>query len=156
MARSILAPFATFLFVLALGFAGITWWALESGGVAIIETTRDDGSSRRTHLWFSEHGEDFWLEAGTPANGWYVDATSRHDVGIEIEGVMVRGWVEPVIEPGASDWVRILMRRKYGVRDQWVGLFVDSSESVAVRFHPRDDPPAPRADRRATGAVELE
>jgi len=128
----------TFVLVLAAGFAGITWWALESGEVVIIETTRADGTSRRTHIWFAEHGDEFWLEAGTPSNGWYVDIVRDPEVALEVEGVTVRGSVEPVFEQGASGWVRILLRRKYGIRDRIVGLFVDSSQSIAVRFHLRE------------------
>ncbi len=129
------APVLTFFVVLMLGLVGLTWWALESGGVAVVETTREDGQLRRTHVWFAEHGDEFWLEAGAPTNAWYVDALRDPRITLEIEGVRVSGELEPVLDHGASEWVRTLMRRKYGVRDDWVGSFVDASGSVAVRFH---------------------
>jgi len=118
-----------------MGLAVLTWWALESGGVAIIETRGAGGEVRRTHVWFVEHGDEFWLEAGAPDNGWFVDVQQRPEVTVEIDGVRVPGRAEPVYEQGARGWVRILMRRKYGVRDRWVSVFVDPDASTPVRFH---------------------
>ena len=31
-----------------------------------------------------------------------------------------------------------LLREKYGLRDRWVGLLVDTSDSLAVRLSPAD------------------
>jgi len=32
--------------------------------------------------------------------------------------------------------IRALLREKYGLRDRWVGLFVDQSRSLVVRLGP--------------------
>jgi hypothetical protein len=133
------APLLTFALVLVLGFVGLTWWALESGGVVIAETTREDGTKRLTHIWFAEHEDAFWLEAGAPSNGWYLDALRNPQVSLEIGGVAVTGLWAPVLDRGARDWVRTLLRRKYGVRDRWVEMFVEASQSIAVRFYMTND-----------------
>jgi len=38
--------------LLLLAFVGVTGWALESGGVAVVETRRPDGSTRSTQVWY--------------------------------------------------------------------------------------------------------
>jgi hypothetical protein len=61
------------VFLLLLAFVGLTWWALESSGVAVLETRRPDGSTRSTHVWHVTHNGEVWLEAGTPENAWFQD-----------------------------------------------------------------------------------
>ena len=53
------------------GFVAVTWWVLEAGGVAVIETRSPDGMLRSTHVWYAEPDGELWLEAGTPENPWY-------------------------------------------------------------------------------------
>jgi len=38
--------------LLLLALVGVTGWALESGGGAVVETRRPDGSTRSTHVWY--------------------------------------------------------------------------------------------------------
>jgi len=125
--------------VLLAAFVATTWWALEADGVLVIETLREDGSVRATHVWYVEEAGQLWLEAGSPENGWFVDVEAR-------PGVIVR-WEEGPREYGAlpassapnHDWIRSAIRAKYGFRDWWVNRIVDTSESVAVRLVPVED-----------------
>jgi hypothetical protein len=115
---------------------GTTWWALEADGVGIITTRAADGTLRATHVWFAENEGELWLEAGTPENPWFLDALRDPQVSfsaLEYSGAYV---AEPIESPHARDRIRMLLRSKYGMRDRWVGLFVDSSGSVAVRLVP--------------------
>ena len=43
---------------LLAAFGATTWWALESGGVAVIETRAPDGTVRSTHVWYAEPNEE--------------------------------------------------------------------------------------------------
>jgi hypothetical protein len=123
---------------LAGAFVAATWWALEAGGVARVETRSADGSTRTTHVWYVEPDGELWLEAGTPENPWYRDVLADPTVTLSAEGRSVRHRAEVVDTPAARHRVRSLLREKYGLRDRWVGLLVDSSRSVAVRLRPME------------------
>jgi hypothetical protein len=120
------------LVVLALG----TWLALEWSGVAIITTHPIEGEARETHVWFAQTDDGLWLEAGAPENPWFLDVQSNPSVSIEAEGISGAYRVEVVSGHEAARRVRSLFREKYGTRDLWVGLFVESAASTAVRLHP--------------------
>ncbi|MCG8589126.1 MAG: hypothetical protein MJE66_07525 [Proteobacteria bacterium] len=126
-----------FLSTLAI-FAGVSWWALESSGVAVVVTRASDGSPRSTHVWYAELDGELWLEAGAPENGWFQDIQRHATLALKRDGVEAEFEAVPV--PGAGDRVRRALRDKYGVRDRIVGLWVDSSRSVAVRLQPRPGP----------------
>ena len=68
------------LAALTAGIGATTWWALESGGVAVIETQTPGGSVRSTHVWYVEDNGELWLEAGTPENAWFLDAQQNPTV----------------------------------------------------------------------------
>ena len=121
---------------LALLLAGFTWWALEWSGVAVIETEAPDGTQRSTHVWYIEPAGELWLEAGTPDNGWFLDIQRNRELQFSSQDRSGRFTAKPVVEADAHEMVRTLTRQKYGIRDAWVGLFVDSSESIAVRLLP--------------------
>jgi hypothetical protein len=126
-----------------LAVAGVTWLALESGGVAIIETLGSDGAPRSTHVWFVEHDGELWLEAGTRENGWFVDVLVDPELAFDGPARAGRYRAHPVENPVAHKRIRTLIRDKYGWRDWWVGfLIVDSSQSVAVRLDRLDDSPS--------------
>ena len=124
------------LAALVLGLAGATWWALESGGVAVLETRRADGAPRRTHVWVAEEEGELWLEAATPERAWLQDVQRSPEV------VLTRGAraerFRAVPAPGERERARVraLLRRQYGLRDAWVGLVQDTSRAVAVRLAP--------------------
>ena len=123
-------------------FGLITWWALESSGVAVLETRAPDGSLRSTHVWFAEPNGELWLEAGTPKNSWYLDI--QRDPHVSFSSLQRSGQyiAQRVQDPGAHGQIRSLLREKYGVRDWWIGLIFDTSRSVAVQLvRPRKHSP---------------
>ena len=120
----------------ALGL--ITWWALESSGVAVLETRALDGSLRSTHIWFGEPNGELWLEAGTPMNSWYADIQRDPQVSFSSPQRSGQYIAQRVQDPGAHDQIRSLLREKYGVRDWWIDLLFDVSGSVAVQLVPRE------------------
>lgn len=121
---------------LVVAFVAITWFALESGGVAIVETRAADGSIRSTHVWFAEPPGELWLEAGSPQNPWFEDLGRDPSISLRAEGRAGAYLATPVEEPAARARIRALLREKYGLRDRWVGLFVDQSKSLVVRLDP--------------------
>ncbi len=128
--KSVLIGVATLL----AAFGATTWWALESGGVAVIETRTPDDSVRSTHVWYTEPNGELWLEAGTPKNGWFLDVQENPDVRFQANGQSARYVARPVEDASGHDRIRSLIREKYGFRDRWIGLVVDTSRSVAVRL----------------------
>jgi len=125
---------ATVLLLLLAAFAATTWWALESGGVAIVQTRPPGGGVRDTHVWYTESNGELWLEAGSPENGWFVDVESDPALTFTVDGRSRRTIAVAVDEPSGHPKIRALIREKYGFRDWWVGLIVDTSRSVAVRL----------------------
>ena len=124
-------------FALLAAFVVITWWALESGGVAIVETQAHDGTVRSTHIWYADSDGELWLEAGTPENAWFVDLQSNPQLRLKIGEHSQPYTAEVIGAPSGHGRIRALMRRKYGFRDRWVGAIVDTSSSIAVRLQPR-------------------
>ena len=139
MRNAITAAFGSLLALL-----GLTWWSLESSEVAVLHSRRADGSIRSTHVWHVSSGGELWVEAGTPENGWFQDVQHSPEVALTIDGRRSDYLAEPRRDPGSHARIRSLLRRKYGYRDRWVGLLVDSSRSIAVRMHPRGGSGAPR------------
>ncbi len=117
-------------------FGLITWWALESSGVAVLETRATDGSPRSTHVWFAEPNGELWLEAGTPENSWYLDI--QRDPLVSFSSLQRSGQyiAQRVQHPAAHGQIRSLLRDKYGMRDWWIDLLFDTSRSVAVQLVP--------------------
>jgi hypothetical protein len=66
-------PVLIVVITLVAAFGATTWWALESGGVAVIETRTPRGTVRSTHVWYTKPTKELWLEAGTPENAWFQD-----------------------------------------------------------------------------------
>ena len=128
--------------VAVVGFVAITWWALEADGVAVLETRRADGTPRETHVWYVVRDGELWVEAGAPENGWFVDV--QQDPVLELRSDELGGAFSGTYrarvdgDPGAAPRLRADLREKYGLRDRWVGLLVDSSRSRAVQLHPSD------------------
>jgi len=130
----------TLIAVTALGvaFGATTWWALESWGVAVIETKTPGGTVRSTHVWYADTNGELWLEAGTPQNAWFQDVQQNPGLILKANGRFARYIAQPVDDPSGHSRVRSLIREKYGFRDLWVGLIVDTSRSVAVRLLPEE------------------
>jgi hypothetical protein len=121
---------------LVIGFVAITWLALEAGGVAIVATRAEDGSTRETHVWFVAPDGELWLEAGSPENPWFADLGRDPRLALRAEGVEGVYVAERRDDAGSRARVRALLREKYGLRDAWVGLFVDQSKSLVVQLSP--------------------
>jgi hypothetical protein len=123
------------LAALLLALAGISYLALESGEVAVVETRGARGEIRSTHVWHVEHDGELWLEAGTPDNGWFVDLLSDPTLTLRASGRSGRYRAHPVENPVVHQRIRSLLREKYGWRDWWVGfLIVDSAGTIPVRL----------------------
>lgn len=126
--------------IAVLLFAGVTGWALEWDGVMIVTTRAPDGTPRETHIWYAQEGDRLWLEAGLPDNPWYLDVQREPHVTLAAEGVS--GEYELATVPGRKPaaHVRALMRHKYGLRDRFVLLFVDASQTTALLAIPETPP----------------
>jgi hypothetical protein len=121
---------------LLVAFVVVTTWALESGGVAVIMTHAPGGELRSTHVWYAESDGELWIEAGTPENAWFTDAQRDPRIAFSADRRSGNYLAEPVYDLGAHTRMRGWLCEKYGLRDYWVGLLVDSSISVAVRLNP--------------------
>jgi hypothetical protein len=120
--------------LLLLAIGSITWWALESGDVAIIETRRSDGSVRETRVWWFEASGQLWLEAGSPSNGWFEDVSANPHIVIRRDGPPEEYVAVIVPEITHHAWVRSAIRERYGFRDWWINRLIDTSQSAAVRL----------------------
>lgn len=121
---------------LLVGFGVVTFAALESGGVARLETRAPDGTARRTRVWVAEAEGVLWLEAATPEREWYRDVLLDPVVSLDRDGRAEAFRATP--EPGeaARRRLRGWLRERYGWRDAFVGLLQDTSRSIAVRLEP--------------------
>ena len=120
--------------VIVSSFILLTWWALEWDGVAILETQTADGGVRSTHVWYAEPDGELWVEAGTPENGWFVDIQKDATVSFHTPERSGKFIAEPIPGDDAHQRIRDLLREKYGLRDWWIGVLFDTSQSVAVRM----------------------
>jgi hypothetical protein len=143
--KASLASIAALLVAFVLVTVVVTAWALEAGGVAVIATHAPGGELRSTHVWYAESARELWLEAGTPENPWFTDAQHELQIRFSAEGRSGDYLAEPVYDSEAHTRMRSGLSEKYGWRDRWLGLFVDTTHSVAVRLIPV----APGRDRGA-------
>jgi hypothetical protein len=120
----------------AVAFAAVTWIALESGGVAVLETRAPDGTARTTRVWVAEDDGSLLVEAASAERPWYRDVLLDPMVSLTREGRVEAFRAAP--EPGDAGHrrVREALRARYGWRDLWVGLIQDTSGSIAVRLEP--------------------
>lgn len=126
----------------------VTYVALESSGVALLDTTAPSGETRTTHVWYVDANGTRWLEAGTPRNPWYTDVLDRPELRLHVAENTSVFVAEPDREPepgvDGHEWIRARMREKYGWRDRWVSLLFDTTQSIAVRLAAKPSPaPAP-------------
>ena len=120
---------------LLVAFAAVTWWALESGGVAVLRTQRPDGSLRTTHVWYADADGVTWIEAANPQREFIADLRRYPEALLKREGSEGSYRAEVSRTPEDHARVRALLREKYGARDAWVGLLADTSHSLAVKLH---------------------
>lgn len=142
MKPSAMKAIASLLALLIVAFGATTWWALESNGVVVVETEAPNGSIRSTRVWYVEPDGEIWLEAGSPDHPWYLDVQRVPVLTLTLDGRSTRYDARPDANPSAHRRIRSLIRDRYGFRDRWVNLLVDTSRSVAVRLIPAAlDPP---------------
>ena len=85
-----------------------------------------------------------YLEAGARENGWFQDVQSSSILEFQSDDLSGSFRARLDEDPAAHPRLRAALREKYGLRDLWVGLLVDSSQSLAVQLHPtspRTNPP---------------
>lgn len=139
--RHWLGRFVATAAVAVLAFVAVTIFALESGGVAELETRRPDGSPRQTHVWFVVQDGELWVEVGSLENGWWLDVQQQPELSFRVGAAgtsmaELDGRYLARVDPSESAHPRLraALRTKYGWRDRWVGISVDSSRSLAVRL----------------------
>jgi hypothetical protein len=125
--------------LLFAAFAATTWWALESSGVAVVETRTATGDTRSTHVWYTELSGELWLEAGTPENPWFRDVQQTPVLTFRADDRTARYAARPIEDPSGHDRIRALMREKYGLRDRYVALLFDTRHSIAVELVPIEE-----------------
>ena len=123
-------------------FLGITYVALEGGGVVTVETQTGAGDLRTTHIWHVVHEGTLLLEAGHPANPWVQDIEHNPEVSLTGDGLEGVYTLERH-GPETHAQIRGLMRAKYGWRDWWVALLFDTSESFLIEATPKSDATGP-------------
>src|SRR4051812_30789536 len=140
VARRARRPLAALLIGAAL-FGGVTIYALEGRGVAVIATTDANGSLRRTRVWYAEDDGALWIEAATALRPFYVDLARDPSVDVEVRSSPfdahprhIRGRAALVPEPGGHTRIRALLAARYGWADRWIALLQDTSASRAVRI----------------------
>ncbi|MEM7098995.1 MAG: hypothetical protein AAF541_12110 [Pseudomonadota bacterium] len=126
---------------LVLGFGltlliATTYIALESGGVFIAETKGFDNQAvRKTHIWFVEHENRVFLEAGNPNNPWVKDLEAGST--LILRSADHEATYRYVLHrQGRHREIRQLMRQKYGWRDWWVSLWFDTTQSYLIEAEP--------------------
>ena len=96
--------------VLVALLVAVTYAALETGGVAIVETERLDGTTRATHVWFMQE-RGLWLEGGAASNGWIIDIERTGELTLSISDKPFRYKARISKKPRDHQLVRLLPAR---------------------------------------------
>ncbi len=120
-----------FLTLTVFLFAGITWYALESSGVALVKTL-----DRQTHVWFVQTESELLLEAGNPNNPWVKDLAQVTMIQVKLNGNWATYRFQLSAGPASHTKIRTAMRDKYGWRDQWIALLFNVEQSALIRLIP--------------------
>ena len=120
----------------ALGFAGLTLYALEGREVVVLRTQAADGATRETRTWIADDAGASWIEAAVPERPFLQDLLARPEVEVERGGVGRRYRSAPMPNPDGHAHIRQLLAQRYGWADCWVGLLTDTTRSVEVRLDP--------------------
>jgi hypothetical protein len=122
-------------FVAAVAF-GLQILASESGEVVVLRTFVG-GAPQETRVWIVDDRGVSWLRAGRPEAGWYQRVRQDPDIQIERGSELYEYRAFPVESGPSVDHVNMLMFQKYGWAEDYIGLFIDRSRSVAIRLDPR-------------------
>ncbi len=131
--------FLSLIFALGMLAALITALALEAGGVVTVVTETPAGANRETRVWFVEHEDRLYLEAGHPDNPWVKDLAGNPT--LILKGQALDGEYRYMRHDSAREHTRIraLMREKYGWRDAWISLVFDTSRSSLLHLIPLEE-----------------
>jgi len=123
--------------LLAMAFGVLTWAALESAEVVVLRTFDASGTSRDSRVWIAddEHGTA-WIEAAEASKPFYIRHLARPEVELVRGGKLVAMHAVPLPGDAGHRRIRAMLAEKYGWRDAWIGLLVDTSGSVAVALSP--------------------
>jgi hypothetical protein len=125
--------------LLLVGMVTVTYTALESGDVLVVETQPGDGAeARKTHVWFVEEAGAVFLEAGHTDNPWVRDLAWASTLKLSGEGLDGEYNFTIHEDPDNHRRIRSLMRSKYGWRDRWIYLLFNVSESRLVQIRDLD------------------
>jgi hypothetical protein len=112
-------------------------YALESNEVVVLRTYDSAGGVHEARVWIADDLGYSWIEAADPGKLFYTRLLETPEVEVEREGRVYRHRAVPDSSRRAHDRLRLLLAAKYGWADRWVGSFVDTSGSIAVRLEPR-------------------
>lgn len=131
----VLVRVAVALLGAVLVFVGVTAWALEWSGVAVVETRQPDGGVRETRVWYVHDEEGrLLLEAGAQASPWLADVRARPELVFVRDDRRETRHARIRPNPEGHLDIRRRLREKYGLRDAWIGLVFDLSETVQVEL----------------------
>jgi len=125
------------LVVAAVAIGGITLYALESGEVVLVRTIDPGGGVHEARVWIVDDAGYSWVEAADAGKLFYKRILDYPDVEVVRGDAVHRHRALPVATDEAHARMRELLAEKYGWADRWVGLFVDTSQSIPVRLGPR-------------------
>lgn len=127
---------------LAIAFGVVTWAALESAEVVVLRTFDADGTAHESRVWIADDEDGrAWIEAAEPQKPFYLRLLARPEVELLRAGETQSMRAVPLPGPEGHRRIRDLLAAKYGWRDIWVGVLVDTSASVAVRLEPATGTP---------------
>jgi hypothetical protein len=112
--------------------------ALESQEVVVLRTFGPAGDAHASRLWVVDDAGETWVEVAADGKEFYRRLTANPEVELERSGRTARYRAMPDPSRAAHDRVRALLARKYGLADWWIGVLVDTSQSIAVRLVPAD------------------
>ena len=136
--------------------AAVTLIALEGGEVVVVRTFDAAGDAHDARVWIADDTDGTWIEVASKDKELYrrIVTEPRIEV-VRRNGEASRYVAEPDASPAAHDRIRALLSEKYGWADAWVGMLVDTSQSVAVRLRP-DPTAAGRGDPVSAGAGDVQ
>jgi len=112
----------------------ITLTALEGGEVVVLRTRGSDGTPRETRTWIADEDEGVWIEVADPERPFLRDVLAHPDLELQRTGVWRRCRGALAQNPEGHERIRRLLAVKYGWKDRWIGMLVDTSGSLALRL----------------------
>lgn len=119
--------------------AGTTVVALESNEVAVLRTFGNGEDVLEVRVWVADDRGGTWIEAANPRKEFFRRMLRNPVVELVRRDVKRSYRAVPDSSREAHDRVRTLLARKYGWADRWIGVLVDTSESVAVHLVPVEE-----------------